>query len=109
LAPDSVISINSTKTGELKWRKEAIGKGKKRKKSVNQAGETSRVRAEVNRANRTRVRTIMKRFATAMPRKTERRCNSCFQSTLSAIDRAIKQACRGKYGQPLQVAIDDRN
>ena len=47
----------------------ATTKVKKRKPSVIKRARQSHVRAEINRANRTRVRTIMKRLRTAIAAK----------------------------------------
>ncbi|MBZ5698095.1 MAG: 30S ribosomal protein S20 [Acidobacteriia bacterium] len=66
-------------------------KVKKRKKSVLKRAKQSHVRAEINRANRTRVRTIMKRLRTAIDAKDATSAGTLLQPTLSAIDRAISK------------------
>jgi small subunit ribosomal protein S20 len=62
---------------------------KKKKKSVLKRAAQSRQRAEVNRANRTRVRTMMKRLRTAITAGDPTAAGNLLQPTLSAIDRAI--------------------
>ena len=64
-------------------------KVKKRKKSVLKRAQQSRERAEVNRANRTRVRTMMRRLRTAITAKDETAAGNLLHPTMSAIDRAI--------------------
>src|SRR6202047_889936 len=64
-------------------------KVKKKKKSVLKRAAQSRQRADVNRANRTRVRTLMKRLRTAITAKDATAAGNLLQPTLSAIDRAI--------------------
>jgi small subunit ribosomal protein S20 len=64
-------------------------KVKKKKKSVLKRAAQSIERAEVNRANRTRVRTLMKRLRTAITAGDANTAGSLLQPTLSAIDRAI--------------------
>ena len=65
------------------------GKVKKRKKSVLKRAQQSRERAEVNRANRTRVRTMMRRLRTAITAKDATAAGNLLHPTMSAIDRAI--------------------
>jgi small subunit ribosomal protein S20 len=62
---------------------------KKKKKSVLKRAAQSLERADVNRANRTRVRTLMKRLRTAMTSGDANTAGTLLQPTLSAIDRAI--------------------
>jgi small subunit ribosomal protein S20 len=62
---------------------------KKRKKSVLKRAEQSRQRADVNRANRTRVRTLMRRLRTAITAGDATAAGNLLQPTMSAIDRAI--------------------
>jgi small subunit ribosomal protein S20 len=62
---------------------------KKKKKSVLKRAAQSRERAEVNRANRTRVRTLMKKLRTAITAGDATASGNLLQPTLSAIDRAI--------------------
>jgi small subunit ribosomal protein S20 len=64
-------------------------KVKKKKKSVLKRAAQSRQRAEVNRANRTRVRTLMTRLRTAITTRDATAAGNLLQPTLSAIDRAI--------------------
>jgi small subunit ribosomal protein S20 len=64
-------------------------KVKKKKKSVLKRAAQSRQRAEVNRANRTRVRTLMKRLRTAITAKDATAAGTLLQPTMSAIDVAI--------------------
>ena len=66
-------------------------KVKKRKKSVLKRAKQSHVRAAINRANRTRVRTIMKRLRTAIDAKDATSAGTLLQPTMSAIDRAISK------------------
>jgi small subunit ribosomal protein S20 len=65
------------------------GKIKKKKKSVLKRAVQSIERADVNRANRTRVRTLMKRLRTAVSAGDATAAGNLLQPTLSAIDRAI--------------------
>jgi small subunit ribosomal protein S20 len=62
---------------------------KKRKKSVLKRAAQSRQRAEVNRANRTRVRTIMKRVRAAISAGDKSAASTLLTPTMSAIDQAI--------------------
>src|ERR1700740_421241 len=64
-------------------------KVKKKKKSVLKRAAQSRQRADVNRANRTRVRTLIKRLRTAITAGDPTAAGNLLQPTLSAIDRAI--------------------
>ncbi len=64
-------------------------KVKKKKKSVLKRAAQSRQRAEVNRSNRTRVRTLMKRLRTAITAKDATAAGNLLQPTMSAIDVAI--------------------
>jgi len=64
-------------------------KVKKRKKSVLKRARQSGQRAEVNRANRTRVRTMMKRMRAAIVAKDSAAAGNLLQPVMSAIDRAI--------------------
>lgn len=64
---------------------------KKKKKSVLKRAAQSIERAEVNRANRTRVRTMMKRLRTAVTAGDATAAGNLLQPTLSAIDRAISK------------------
>jgi small subunit ribosomal protein S20 len=62
---------------------------KKKKKSVLKRAAQSRQRAEVNRANRTRVRTMMRRLRTAITAKDATAASNLLNPTMSAIDQAI--------------------
>jgi small subunit ribosomal protein S20 len=62
---------------------------KKRKKSVLKRAQQSRERADINRANRTRVRTLMRRLRTAITAKDATAAGNLLHPTMSAIDRAI--------------------
>jgi small subunit ribosomal protein S20 len=66
-------------------------KVKKRKKSVLKRAAQSRQRAEVNRANRTRVRTMMRKLRTAITAGDATAAGNLLNPTLSAIDRAISK------------------
>jgi small subunit ribosomal protein S20 len=77
---------------EIKKEQQMAGQGtkiKKKKKSVLKRASQSIERAEVNRANRTRVRTLMKRLRTAVSAGDATAAGNLLQPTLSAIDRAI--------------------
>jgi|SRR5450432_4338488 small subunit ribosomal protein S20 len=62
---------------------------KKKKKSVLKRAAQSIERADVNRANRTRVRTMMKRLRTAITAGDATAAGNLMYPTMSAIDRAI--------------------
>jgi small subunit ribosomal protein S20 len=62
---------------------------KKKKKSVLKRAAQSLQRAEVNRANRTRVRTAMKRLRTALTAGDATAAQNLLHPTMSAIDQAI--------------------
>jgi small subunit ribosomal protein S20 len=64
-------------------------KVKKRKKSVLKRAQQSRERADVNRANRTRVRTLMRRLRTAITAKDATAAGNLLHPTMAAIDRAV--------------------
>lgn len=64
-------------------------KVKKRKKSVLKRAAQAIRRAEVNRANRTRVRTMMRRMRAALAAGDATAAGNLFRPTLAAIDRAI--------------------
>ena len=69
----------------------AVTKVKKRKKSVLKRAAQSHVRAEVNRANKTRVRTFIKNLKVAIASKNMASAQQQLRPTLSAIDRAISK------------------
>jgi len=64
-------------------------KVKKRKKSVIKRAQQDRQRAEVNRANRTRVRSMIRRLRTAIGAKDATAAGNLLHVTMSAIDRAL--------------------
>ncbi len=66
-------------------------KVKKKKKSVLKRAAQSNQRAEVNRANRTRVRTLMKRLRIALSAGDATAAANLLQPTVSAIDQAISK------------------
>src|SRR5579863_6367219 len=84
---------------------------KKRKKSVIKRAKQSRVRAEVNRANTTRVRGIMKKLRAAIAAKDSASAGTLLHPTLSAIDRAISKGVLeentgNRYKSRLSVAVN---
>ena len=86
-------------------------KVKKRKKSVLKRAAQARQRAEVNRANRTRVRTLIRRFRTAVSAGDATAAGNLLQPTLSAIDRAIGKGVlhentANRYKSRLHVAYN---
>ena len=64
-------------------------KVKKRKKSVLKRARQALRRGEINRANRTRVRTMIKRLRAALSVGDATAAGNLLPPTLSAIDRAI--------------------
>ena len=66
-------------------------KVKKKKKSVLKRAAQARQRAEVNRANRTRVRSLIKKLRTAIGSGDASAAGNLLQPTLSAIDVAISK------------------
>jgi len=64
-------------------------KVKKKKKSVLKRAAQARQRAEVNRANRTAVRTLMKKLRGAISAGDKTAAGTLLNPTLSAIDQAI--------------------
>jgi small subunit ribosomal protein S20 len=64
-------------------------KVKKKKKSVLKRAAQSRQRAEVNRANRTRVRSTIKHLRTAITAGDATAAGNLLNPTMSAIDAAI--------------------
>jgi len=84
---------------------------KKKKKSVLKRAAQSRQRAEVNRANRTRVRTMMRRLRTAITAKDATAAGNLLQPTMSAIDQAIAKGVLhentgNRYKSRLTVAFN---
>ena len=89
----------------------AATKVKKRKKSVLKRAKQSHVRAAINRTNRTRVRSIMRRLRTAIDAKDAASAGNLLQPTLSAIDRAISKGVLeentgNRYKSRLTLAIN---
>ena len=87
-------------------------KVKKKKKSVLKRAAQSRQRGEVNRANRTRVRTAMKRLRTAITAGDATAASNLLQSTMSAIDQAIAKGVLhentgNRYKSRLAVALNE--
>ena len=64
-------------------------KVKKRKKSVLKRAAQAHQRAEVNRANRTRVRPLIRRVRTALTAGDATAAGNLLHPTMSAIDQAI--------------------
>ncbi len=64
-------------------------KVKKRKKSVLKRAQQSLRRAEINQANRSRVRNLIKRLRVALHAGDATAAGNLLRPTLSAIDRAI--------------------
>ena len=87
-------------------------KVKKKKKSVLKRAAQSLQRAEVNRANRTRVRTAMKRLRTAITAGDATAAGNLLNPTLSAIDQAIAKGVLhentgNRYKSRLSVALNE--
>ena len=87
-------------------------KVKKKKKSVLKRAAQSRQRGEVNRANRTRVRTAMKRLRTAITAGDATAASNLLQPTMSAIDQAIAKGVLhentgNRYKSRLAVALNE--
>jgi small subunit ribosomal protein S20 len=87
-------------------------KVKKKKKSVLKRAAQSRQRGEVNRANRTRVRTAMKRLRTAITAGDPTAASNLLQPTMSAIDQAIAKGVLhentgNRYKSRLAVALNE--
>jgi small subunit ribosomal protein S20 len=85
---------------------------KKKKKSVLKRAAQSRQRAEVNRANRTRVRTAIKRLRTAITAGDPTAASNLLQPTLSAIDQAISKGVLhentgNRYKSRLALALNE--
>jgi len=84
---------------------------KKRKKSVLKRAQQSRERAEVNRANRTRVRTMMRRLRTAITANDPTAAGNLLHPTMAAIDRAITKGVLhentgNRYKSRLTIALN---
>jgi small subunit ribosomal protein S20 len=90
----------------------AVTKVKKRKPSVLKRARQSRVRAEFNRANKTRVRSFIKNLKVAIATKNAAGAESLLRPTLSAIDRAISKGVLeentgNRYKSRLSVAYNN--
>jgi len=86
-------------------------KVKKKKKSVLKRAAQSRQRANVNRANRTRVRSAIKRLRTAISAGDAAAATNLLQPTMSAIDQAITKGVlhentANRYKSRLHVAYN---
>ena len=86
-------------------------KVKKRKKSVIKRAAQSKARAEINRANTTRVRSSMKRLRIAIAAKDPASAANLLRPTLSAIDRAISKGVLeentgNRYKSRLSLAVN---
>src|SRR5258707_9172592 len=84
---------------------------KKKKKWVLKRAAQGGHRAEVTRANRTRVRTLMKRLRTAITAGDATAAGNLLQPTMSAIDRAISKGVLhentgNRYKSRLSVAFN---
>jgi small subunit ribosomal protein S20 len=64
-------------------------KVKKRKKSVLKRARLSRDREAVNRANKTRVRSILRRMRTALAAGDATAATEMFRPTVAALDHAV--------------------
>jgi small subunit ribosomal protein S20 len=87
-------------------------KVKKKKKSVLKRAAQSLQRAEVNRANRTRVRSAIKRLRTAIATGDATAAGNLLRPTLSAIDAAISKGVlhentANRYKSRLAVAFNN--
>jgi len=86
-------------------------KVKKKKKSVLKRAAQSRQRANVNRANRTRVRSAIKRLRTAISAGDATAATNLLQPTMSAIVQAITKGVlhentANRYKSRLHVAYN---
>jgi small subunit ribosomal protein S20 len=89
----------------------AAKKQKKRKKSVLKRIRQTVARTEVNRANRSRVRTAMKVLRSAIVSGDAAAAQKLLPDTLSAIDRAIrigalKENTANRYKSNLALAVN---
>ena len=92
----------------------AAKKQKKRKKSVLKRIRQTVARTEVNRANRSRVRTAMKVLRSAIVSGDAAAAQKLLPDTLSAIDRAIrigalKENTANRYKSNLALAVNGLN
>lgn len=87
-------------------------KVKKRKKSVLKRAAQSIKRAAVNRANRTRVRTVIKSLRSALNAGDAAAAGKLLSNTISSIDRAVAKGVLTKntanrYKSRLTLACND--
>ncbi|HZP34322.1 MAG TPA: 30S ribosomal protein S20 [Candidatus Acidoferrales bacterium] len=85
---------------------------KKRKKSVLKRAAQSIKRAAVNRANRTRVRTVIKSLRSAINAGDGAGASKLLSNTISSIDRAVAKRVLSKntanrYKSRLMLACND--
>jgi small subunit ribosomal protein S20 len=88
----------------------AARKQKKKKKSVLKRIRQTRRRTEVNRANRSRVRTSIRRMRVVIAGGDAAAAEQLMSPTLSAIDRAIRQGALrentgNRYKSRLTLAV----
>jgi len=86
-------------------------KVKKKKKSVLKRAAQARQRAEVNRANRTQVRSLIKKLRGAITAGDKAAAENLLRPTLSAIDRAItkgvlRENTANRYKSRLNLAYN---
>jgi len=86
-------------------------KVKKKKKSVLKRAAQARQRAEVNRANRTQVRSLIKKLRGAITAGDKTAAENLLRPTLSAIDRAIgkgvlRENTANRYKSRLNLAYN---
>ena len=74
----------------------AATKVKKRKKSVLKRAAQSIKRSAINRANRTRVRTVIKSLRSALNAGDSAAAGKLLSSTVSSIDRAVAKGVLSK-------------
>ncbi len=89
-------------------------KVKKRKKSVLKRAKQSIVRAENNRANRTRVRTLIKRMRAALAAGDSKSAGEMLAPTLAALDRANRKGilpknAANRHKSRLRLAVNHMN
>lgn len=86
-------------------------KVKKRKKSVLKRAAQAVVRADRNRADRTRVRSAIKRMRTALAAKNAKAAGDLLGPTISALDRAgakgiLPRNTANRYKSRLTVSLN---
>jgi small subunit ribosomal protein S20 len=87
-------------------------KVKKRKKSVLKRAAQSLKRSAVNRANRTRVRSVIKSLRRAISARDGQAAGKLFSTTVASIDRAVAKGVLAKntanrYKSRLALACND--